>query len=310
VPNFSEGRDPATIRAIAGAIAATPGVRVVDVSADPDHHRAVLTFVGEHAAVVAGAVAGAGEAVRRIDLTRHRGQHPRMGALDVLPFVPLGETSLAACVVAARAAGARLADELGLPVYFYEEAATRPERRALPAVRGGGFEALRGQDLVAGLAPDLGPARIHPTAGAVAVGARGPLIAFNVNLNTPRVEIARAVARRLRERDGGLVGVRALGLELATRGMAQVSVNVTQPHRVPLYRVLELVRIEAARYGVTVAETELIGTCRLEDLLEVSRYYLGMPALHPRQLVDVAASALEISGWDEWRNGSMEEGKG
>jgi glutamate formiminotransferase / 5-formyltetrahydrofolate cyclo-ligase len=294
VPNFSEGRDTAAIAAIAGAIGAAAGVRVVDCSADADHHRTVVTFLGEPAAVVEAAVAGAAEAVRRIDLTQHRGEHPRLGAVDVVPFVPVGETGMEACVEAAHCAGERMAAELGLPVYFYEAAAVRPDRTALPAIRGGGFNALRGAPLEGARAPDLGPTQLHPTAGAVVVGARGPLTAFNVNLRTADVAIARQIARRIRERDGGLVGVRALGLELPSRGMVQVSVNVTQPDRVPLYRVLELVRLEAARHGVLVAGTELVGACRLEELLEVARFALGMHDLNARQILDLAV--VEMGG--------------
>jgi glutamate formiminotransferase len=292
VPNFSEGRDPSTIDAITGAIAGTAGIRVVDCSADADHHRMVVTFLGPPAAVVDAAVAGAAEAVRRIDLTRHTGEHPRLGAVDVLPFVPVGDTPMENCIEAAREAGARLAAELCLPVYFYEASAARPERAALPQIRGGGFNALRGVPLEGELAPDLGPTRLHPTAGAVVVGARGPLTAFNVNLRCEDVTIARRIARRIRERDGGLVGVRALGLSLASRGMTQVSVNITRPDRVPLYRVLELVRLEAARHGVAVAGTELIGACRLEELLEVARFSLGMHDLNARQILDLAILEL------------------
>jgi glutamate formiminotransferase len=220
----------------------------------------------------------------------------------VLPLVPLGETSMAECVETAREAGERLAGELALPVYFYEAAATRPERVSLPAVRRGGFNALRGADLAGDLAPDLGPSRLHPTAGAAIVGARGPLIAFNVNLRSSEVAVARQIAARVRERDAGLVGVRALGLELPSRGMTQVSVNITQPERVPFYRVLELVRLEAARHGVSVAGTELVGACRLEALLETTRFYLGMHDLKASQLLDIALAELGCEGKEPGNN--------
>ncbi len=289
VPNFSEGRDATTVAAIVDAVARVQGTRVADYSADPDHHRMVLTFLGDPQAVVAGAMAGAREAVRRIDLTHHAGQHPRLGALDVLPFVPFRGVSMAECVAVAREAGEGIGGELGVPVYFYEQAAVRPDRVALPSIRRGGFEAIRDQDLVGPLAPDFGPARAHPTAGAVAVGARGPLIAFNVNLETPDVEVAHAVARRIRERDGGLAGIRALGMYLASRGQAQVSVNVTRPDLVSLHQVLESVRLEAARHDVEVAGTELVGTIRLEHLLAAAATCLGLERLEERQVLEFHA---------------------
>jgi glutamate formiminotransferase len=192
-----------------------------------------------------------------------------MGAVDVVPFVPLGSTPMETCIRTAREFGARMATELELPVYFYEEAATRPERRNLALVRGGGFDAMRSLPLTAERAPDVGPPRVHPTAGAVAVGARGPLIAFNVNLRSDDLEIARSIARAIRERDGGLRGVRALGVRLPTRGHVQVSINVTEPDRVPLSRVLSLVR-----------------ALRLSDLIETARYALGLHDLREGQVLD------------------------
>jgi glutamate formiminotransferase / 5-formyltetrahydrofolate cyclo-ligase len=287
VPNFSEGRDRATLEAIVAAARGVPGVKVADWSGDPDHHRMVLTLVGPAAAARDAVFAAAAEAVRRIDLTRHSGQHPRLGAVDVVPFVPLGSTPMELCIRTAREFGARVASELGLPVYFYEEAATRPERRNLALVRGAGFDALRSVPLTAERAPDLGPSRVHPTAGAVAVGARGRLLAFNVNLRTDDLEIARVIARALRERDGGLRGVRALGVRLPTRGHVQVSVNITEPDRVPIYRVLELVRSEARRWDVAISGTELIGALSLGDLLETARYTLSLHELREGQVLDM-----------------------
>jgi len=286
VPNFSEGRDRATIEAIVAAVRTVPDVRVADWSGDPDHHRMVLTLVGPAAAARDAAFAAAVEAVRRIDLTQHAGEHPRLGAVDVVPFVPLGSTSMELCIRTAREFGARAAAELKLPVYFYEEAATRPERRSLALVRGAGFDALRRVPLTAERAPDLGPPHVHPTAGAVAVGARGRLLAFNVNLRSDDLEVARAIARAVRERDGGLRGVRALGVRLPSRGHVQVSINITQPDRVPLYRVLELVRVEARRWNVAISGTELIGTLRLSDLLETARYSLGLHDLRETQVLN------------------------
>jgi glutamate formiminotransferase len=286
VPNFSEGRDRATIEAIVAAASTVPEIRVADWSGDPDHHRLVITLVGPAAAARDAAFAASAEAVRRIDLTQHSGEHPRLGAVDVVPFVPLGSTSMGLCIRTAREFGARVAADLKLPVYFYEEAATRPERRTLPTVRGAGFDALRRIPLTGDRAPDLGPSQIHPTAGAVAVGARSRLIAFNVNLRSDDLDVARAIARAIRERDGGLRGIRALGLRLASRGHVQVSINITEPDRVPLYRVLALVRSEARRWDVSISGTELIGTLRLTDLLETNRYALGLHDLRETQVLD------------------------
>lgn len=293
VPNFSEGRDPAVIEALSAAVRGCPGVVLVDQSADPDHHRSVLTFLGDPDGVATASLAAARVAVERIDLTRHQGVHPRMGALDVLPFVPVGATPMETCIRTAREVGGRLATDLGLPVYFYEEAAARPERRNLAVVRGGGFDAMRLAPLAGEREPDAGPRSVHPTAGAVAVGARGPLLAFNVNLHTSDVAVAQAIARRVRERSGGLLGVKALGLALESRSQAQVSMNITRPVEVSLYRVFEMVRVEAARYGVSVSGSELIGAIRLEELLEVARYYLGLHDLQATQVLDLWVARLQ-----------------
>jgi glutamate formiminotransferase len=292
IPNFSEGRDSVTIRAILEAITGC-GVAVVDHSADVDHHRMVVTFLGAPEAVMRAALAGAREAVRRIDLTRHHGQHPRIGAVDVIPLVPLVATPMDLCIRLSRELGSRLAEELGMPVYLYEESATQPERQNLALVRAGGFEALRGGRLVHERAPDFGPDRVHPTAGAVAVGARYPLIAFNVLLRSDDLEVARRIARSIRERDGGLRGVKALGLRLESRGCVQVAINITRPDEVPLYRVFELVKIEAARHGIAVSGSELIGAFRLTDALEVARHYLALHDLSPTQVLDPWLTGLQ-----------------
>lgn len=293
VPNFSEGRDPEVMGAIVAAVRSTPGVAVVDHSADPDHNRMVVTYLGDAKGVVGASLAAARVAVERIDLTQHAGCHPRLGALDVLPFVPVGATTTQTCVQVARDVGASLASELGLPVFLYEEAATRAERRNLALVRGPGFDVLRHQPLTAERQPDFGPDAVHPTAGAVAVGARGPLLAYNVNLHTDDLAIAQAIARRVRERDGGLLGVKALGMRLETQGRTQVSLNITRPAAVPLYRIFELIKLEAARYGVSVSGSELIGAIRLEELLELARYYLGLHEVSASQVLDLWVARLE-----------------
>lgn len=259
VPNFSEGRRPDVCRALAEE-ARKAGASVLDLTWDADHHRSVLTLAGAPPAVERAAVAVARKAVAEIDLTRHRGRHPRMGAVDVLPFVPLRDAAMDDAVALARSAGAVLGAELGLPVFLYESAATRPERRNLAAVRAPQFEGLR--DLIGrdpAWRPDFGPERLHPTAGAVAVGARMPLIAFNIDLETDDVDVARDIARRIRERDGGLPGIKALGLYLDQRRCAQVSINVCDYTKTGLLAVFDAVERLAAPHGTSVRAGELIG---------------------------------------------------
>lgn len=267
VPNFSEGRRPGVVDAIAGAMAAVSGVWLLDREMDADHNRCVVTLAGEGAALVEAALAGAREALGRIDLNTHRGEHPRMGAMDVCPFVPLAGSTMAEAVALARAAGERLGRELGLPVFLYEEAATRPERRNLADVRKGQFEGLR--ELIGvdpARTPDFGPAAIHPTAGAVAVGARFFLVAYNINLETREVKLAKAIAKAVREKDGGLPCVKAMGFFLEDQGLAQVSMNLTNYRSTSIARVFEAVEAAAGRAGVAVRESELVGLVPAEAL--------------------------------------------
>jgi glutamate formiminotransferase len=259
VPNFSEGRRPEICHALAEE-ARKSGAAVLDLTWDSDHNRSVLTMAGAPSAIERAAFAVAKKAIEVIDLTRHQGQHPRMGAIDVLPFVPLRDASMADAAALARAVGARLGAELSLPVFLYESAATRPERRNLAAVRAPQFEGLRdllGKDPA--WRPDFGPDRIHPSAGAVAVGARMPLIAFNLDLETDDVEVARDIARMIRERDGGLPGIKALGLYLNRRNCAQVSVNVCDYTKTGLLAVFDAVERLAAPRGTSIRAGELIG---------------------------------------------------
>ncbi len=293
-PNFSEGRDPTVIGDLVRSVHGMSGVRVVDWTADVDHHRMVLTLVGNAEGLAEAAFVLAREAIARIDLVAHQGVHPRMGALDVLPFIPLDGASIADAVSLAHRAGARIGAELGLPVYYYEEAALLPARRNLAAVRTGGFEKLVAAGVLTGdLAPDTGPGRVHPTAGAVAIGARGRLLAFNVNLATTEVRIARAIAKEIRERDGGMTGVKALGLALEDTGVAQVSMNITRPDEVALHEVFEEVKRRAALHGVEVSKSELIGALRLEDLMAAVRHYLSLPDLRQEQVLDLAVAAID-----------------
>ncbi len=304
VPNFSEGRDDETLSALAGAARSVPGVALVDFSADPDHHRSVYTLLGPPEPTLEAIKKMAYLAVERIDLAQHQGVHPRIGALDVLPFVPYGETPLDVAVQLAHAAGEWLAETLQLPVFLYEAAARSSHRVNLAAFRNMGWEKLSKLSLTGEWAPDFGPDRLHPSAGAAAVGARNPLVAFNVELATSSVEVARKVAARVREKGGGLVGVKALGLPVEGRGCVQVSLNITRPGDVPLYRVVELIRLEAARHGVSLAGSELIGAIRLEELLEVARYYLGLHGLRREQVLDLWAAALPTERSD--RDGEIE----
>jgi len=259
VPNVSEGRRPEVVARLAAAASSPPGVRLLDVSSDPDHNRSVLTLAGEPEGLYQGLLALYGAALAEIDLTRHQGVHPRVGAVDVAPFVPLEGTPMAAAVAAAGRLAPEVARRFGLPVYLYEEAARRPERIALSEIRRGGFEGLAGKLADPAWAPDFGPSRVHPTAGATVIGARFFLIAFNAVLATADVAAARAIARRVRESGGGLPAVRAMGVHLASRGLAQVSMNLVDYRRTPVARALERVEEEAAALGTRVVETEIVG---------------------------------------------------
>ncbi|OQB27879.1 MAG: hypothetical protein BWY10_00943 [Chloroflexi bacterium ADurb.Bin180] len=281
--NFSEGRRQDVIQAIVGAV---QGARLLDVSSDADHNRTVVSFVGSPQEAAAAALAVSARAIELIDMNVHRGAHPRMGAVDVIPFVPLGEATMEQAVATARQVGQELGARLQLPVYLYEAAASRPERRNLADVRHGEYEGLAEKMADPAWKPDYGPAHPHPTAGAVAVGARIFLVAYNVNLSTPDVSIAKTIARTLRAKTGGLQNVKALGVMLQERNIAQVTMNVVDPFQTPLYRVLELVRMEAARYGVSVVGSEVIGLLPLTVLLESARYYLQLEGFRDDQVLE------------------------
>jgi glutamate formiminotransferase len=285
--NFSEGRRADVIKAV---VAAAEGVRVLDVSSDKDHNRTVVTFVGSPSAAAAAAVHITAKAVELIDMNEHHGAHPRSGAVDVIPFVPLGEASMEEAIAVARQVGQRLGEDLGIPVYLYEAAATRPERRNLADVRQGEYEGLPQKLADPAWKPDFGPSHPHPTAGATAVGARIYLLAYNVNLGTPDVAIAKEIARAVRAKTGGLQNLKALGVMLHQRNQAQVTMNVVDPFHTPIYRVLELVRLEAARYGVPVVGTEIIGLVPLTVLLEAARYYLQLEEFRDDQVLETRLS--------------------
>jgi glutamate formiminotransferase / formiminotetrahydrofolate cyclodeaminase len=277
VPNFSEGRDSAKIEGIAAPAREVAGVSVLDVERNADHNRCVISLVGDGDALLEAVFRMMRVATETIDLTQHQGEHPRMGATDVVPFVPLGTASMDEAVRLAERLGERVAKELGIPVYLYAAAARRPERRDLAVVRRGEFEGIR--DTIANdsaRAPDFGEPRVHPTAGAVAIGARPVLIAYNAYLTTPDVAIAKRVAKAVRARDGGLPEVKALGFEIQERNRAQVSMNLTDYRVTPIHRALEAVRHEAARYGVAVEESEVVGLVPEDALFAASEYYLQL----------------------------------
>jgi glutamate formiminotransferase len=285
VPNLSEGRRAEVVARLAAA-ASTPGVRLLDVSSDPDHNRCVLTLAGEPADLIAGLLALYEAALAAIDLRRHEGVHPRIGAVDVVPFVPLGDAPMALAAATARRLAAEVGRRFELPVYLYEEAAVRPERRSLASIRRGGFEGLASKLADPLWAPDHGPARPHPSAGATVIGARFFLIACNVLLDTADAAVARAVAGAVREAGGGLPAVRALGFYLASRGCAQVSMNLTDFRRTSLSRALDRVREEAAARGARVVASELVGLLPQQAALDAARDALQLPSLVPGQLLE------------------------
>jgi glutamate formiminotransferase len=288
VPNFSDGHRPAVVDEVVAAFAgADPEVLVLDRSSDPDHDRTVLTLAGPGEALVAAAVAGAAACARLIDLRRQHGAHPRMGALDVLPFVPLGRVGVAECVALAEEAGRRLVAEAGVPVYLYGAAARRPERAALPAVRGRGFEALReAAPADPARAPDLGGPALHPTAGATAVGVRPFLVAYNVELDSDDLGLARSIAALVRERDGGLPAVRALGIPLPRRGRVQVSMNLLDFRVTPPAAAFAAVAAAAARAGVEVAGSEVVGLVPEAALAGVDPAALRLDGFSPDQFLE------------------------
>ncbi len=287
VPNFSEGRRKDVVDAIGSAIASVAGARILDVQMDADHNRSVITFVGDRRAVSEAAFRAASAAIERIDMNAHRGEHPRVGALDVLPFVPIAGVTMEDGVALARAVGKRIADELHVPVYLYEAAATRPDRRALPDVRRGEYEGLKAEiETNPDRKPDFGPARLHPTAGACIVGARPVLIAWNVNLRTADVGVARRIAKAIRESDGGLPAVRAKGFALSERGLVQVSMNMIDYRRTSLVQAFEAIRALSEKEGVEIAESEVVGLIPLDALVDGATQYFKLARFHRDQILE------------------------
>lgn len=287
VPNFSEGRRREVCERFAAA-ARSAGAHVLDLEMDADHNRSVLTFVGTADAVAKAAFDAAALAVAAIDLRTHKGQHPRMGAVDVIPFVPLPPDTMATCVEIARRVGRRIGDELGVPVFLYESAATRPENRNLAEIRKGEFEEISKRDL----APDFGPTRVHPSAGCVAVGARPPLIAYNVDLETEDLAVAKKIAKKVRERDGGLPRLKALGMFLADRKCAQVSMNVCDFTVTGLKAAFDAVAAEAARLGVGVRSSEIVGLVPQAALPDAWIAELQLAGFKPDQVIERKIATL------------------
>jgi glutamate formiminotransferase / formiminotetrahydrofolate cyclodeaminase len=296
VPNFSEGRDAAKIDALVAAMQSVEGVYVLDRESDADHNRCVITLAGEPEPVAEAALRGVGKALELIDLTKHSGAHPRLGATDVVPFIPVDGVSIEDCVALAKKVGAEVWSRYKIPVYFYEAAATRPDRTNLENVRKGQFEGVRDEVLKnPGRAPDVGDPRLHPTAGAVIVGARKFLIAYNINLNTPDVSIANKIAKAIRFSSGGLRYVKSMGVDLRARHTAQVSINMTDYEQTPLHRVFEMVRSEAARHGASIIGSEIVGLVPKRAIEMTADFYLQFENFSPAQVFENRLAAA-LSG--------------
>ena len=297
VPNFSEGRRSEVIDQIVAAIKSVRGAVLLDRESDADHNRSVITFVASPDRVVDAALAGARKAADLIDLNTHAGEHPRMGATDVIPFIPITGVTMDDCITLARECGRRMWLEIGVPVYLYEKAAARAERENLASIRKGQFEGIR-DDIGANPArlPDYGDPRVHPTAGITAVGARPPLIAYNINLGASDIAIANKIARAVRHQSGGLRYVKALGFELKDRGIVQVSMNMVNFEGTPLFRAFEMVKREAARYGVPVIGSEIVGLVPQQALNAAADFYLQLEGFGEEQILERRLeAALETS---------------
>ncbi len=286
VPNFSEGRDAAVVEQIVAPLRARKGVKLLDYQTDADHNRMVVTVVGEPQPLKAAVLEAMAAAVRLIDLTRHSGQHPRMGAVDVVPLIPVRNVGMEEAVALSRELARAAAEQLDLPVFLYEKAASAPHRVNLADIRKGQFEGMPEKLKDPAWRPDFGPQAVHPTAGVTAVGARMPLVAFNVNLDTADLAIADRIAKSVRHSSGGLRFVKAMGVELKERGIVQVSMNMTDFQKTPLYRVFELIRIEARRYGVGILGSEIVGLTPMAALIDSAAFYMGLEQFSTRQVLE------------------------
>lgn len=294
VPNFSEGRRPEVIDAIVGCFRNRTGCYLFDDRADKDHNRLVVSLVGEPEPIQDALIEAANMAVTHIDMEKHQGGHPRIGAVDVIPFTPIKAITMAECVSLAQNFGIRFHAETGIPVYFYEEAARHPERKKLEVIRKGQYEVLKTEVIRPERHPDVGTPALHPSAGATVIGARPFLVAFNVNLNTSDLKVAKAIAQAARASGGGFSHVKGIGLPLEGRGMVQVSLNIVDHEKNPLYRVQEFVRMEARRWGVDIVETEVYGMVPAAALLSSTEYYMQIAGFDTRQVIELRL--LELMG--------------
>lgn len=276
VPNFSEGRDLDKIEKIVDPFRGKENVRLLDYQRDKDHNRLVVTAIGDPEILGRAVIEAVGNAIELIDMQTHRGQHPRMGAVDVVPFIPIKNLGMTEAIEISKNVAKAISDKYELPVFLYERSATTPERQNLATIRKGEFEGMAGKIKEPQWRPDFGPDTVHPTAGATAVGARMPLVAFNVNLDTADLDIANAIAGKVRYLSGGLRYCKGIGIALKQRGIVQVSMNMTDYTKTALYRSFELVRIEARRYGINVVGSEIVGLVPMEALIDTAAYYLGL----------------------------------
>ena len=286
VPNFSEGRDLKKIEKIVDPFRGKDGVKLLDYQNDEDHNRSVVTVVGEPEPLKAAVIESMGVAIDLIDMRSHKGQHPRMGAIDVVPFIPVKNISVQEAVEISKATARTAAEKYDLPIFLYEQSAARPERQNLAAIRKGQFEGMAKKLEQEQWTPDFGPPRVHPTAGVTAMGARMPLVAFNVNLDTNRLEIADRIAKQVRHISGGLRYCKGIGIELKERKIVQVSMNMTDYTKTALYRVFELIKIEARRFGVNVVGSEIIGLVPMEALIDSAVYYLKVEDFSMAQVLE------------------------
>jgi glutamate formiminotransferase / 5-formyltetrahydrofolate cyclo-ligase len=286
IPNVSEGRRGDVVAAIAAAIRAVPGVRLLDYSSDGSHNRSVFTMAGDAEPIKAAVLAMYEQAVPAIDLRTHKGEHPRLGAVDVVPFVPIEGVPMEACVALAKDVAREVAARFGVPVYLYEEASSNPLRKNLEDIRRGEFEGLAAKMKTEGWAPDFGPAAAHESAGASVIGARMPLIAYNINLNTDRLDVAKKIAAAIRHSSGGFRYVKAAGFKLDDRGIVQVSMNLTNYEKTPIFRVFETVKREAERYGVTILESEIVGLIPSAALNAAAEFYLQIAGFKTDQVLE------------------------
>jgi glutamate formiminotransferase len=286
VPNFSEGRNKEVIERIVDPFRKTEGVKLLDYSADKDHNRLVVTVIGDPEGLKKSVLEAMAVAVKEIDMNNHKGEHPRMGAVDVVPFIPVRNVTMEEAVELAKEVARQAAEKFNLPVYLYEDAATSPDRQNLASIRKGQFEGFKEKIKKPEWKPDFGPSEVHPTAGVTAVGARMPLVAFNVNLGTDNIEIANAIARKVRYIGGGLRYCKAIGVDLKERGIVQVSMNMTNYTKTSLYQAYELIKVEARRYGVNVVGSELIGILPARALIDVAVYYLGVENFSEEQILE------------------------